>query len=123
MPIPYTVQAGDTLTAIAKAQLGDAKRFGEIRDEQQQTIKDPNKLKVNQILMLPDDADLPSDCVADPDGMAAFDAGYQPLYQAVVNAYSPSVTFLVDQLLNYCNESINATLVALRSTNIRVIIS
>jgi hypothetical protein len=49
------------------------------------------------------------------DSMAAFDADYNPLYQAVENEYSPDVLPLADQLLNYCNTSINAALAWLTS--------
>lgn len=184
MFIRYTVKSGDMLSAIAKDQLGDAKRLNEITDENLHEIKDKNLIRPHQILSLPDDfhgdpeiagehivpgdtsvtqvvrtlytggserltkiadvlaalnnlsataplgvgerlkvpqyaglKDVPLQPVVElpnvelpSDYMAAFDAGYQPLYQAVADANPPDVSFLVDPLLNYCNASIDAAL-------------
>ena len=55
MIIRYTVKSGDILSAIAKDQLGDAKRFNEITDENLAPIKNKQVIHPNQILTLPDD--------------------------------------------------------------------
>jgi len=47
----YTVKSGDTLSSIAAAKLGAAKRWPEIA--KLNNIRDPNTLKVGQVLKLP----------------------------------------------------------------------
>ena len=49
----YTVQAGDTLSGIAKKFLGDAGRWPEIFEANKDTIKDPNLIRVGQEIKLP----------------------------------------------------------------------
>jgi nucleoid-associated protein YgaU len=49
----YTVKAGDTLSAIAKAQLGDANAYMKIFDLNKDQLSDPNKIKPGQVLKLP----------------------------------------------------------------------
>jgi nucleoid-associated protein YgaU len=49
----YTVQAGDTLSKLAKAHLGDAKRYMEIFNLNKNILKDPDMIKVGQKLQLP----------------------------------------------------------------------
>jgi nucleoid-associated protein YgaU len=49
----YTVQAGDTLSKLAKAHLGDAKRYMEIFNLNKNILKDPDTIKVGQKLQLP----------------------------------------------------------------------
>jgi nucleoid-associated protein YgaU len=49
----YTVQAGDTLSKLAKAHLGDPKRYMEIFNLNKNTLKDPDMIKVGQKLQLP----------------------------------------------------------------------
>ena len=49
----YTVQAKDTLFSIAKTQLGDGKRFKEIMTLNPE-ITDASKLKVGQVIKLPE---------------------------------------------------------------------
>ena len=49
----YTVKAGDTLSAIAKAQLGDAGAYMKIFDANKDQLSDPNKIKPGQVLRLP----------------------------------------------------------------------
>jgi nucleoid-associated protein YgaU len=49
----YTVKAGDTLSAIAKAQLGDANAYMKIFDANKDQLTDPNKIKPGQVLRLP----------------------------------------------------------------------
>jgi len=49
----YTVQAGDTLSKMAKAHLGDAKRYMEIFNLNKTILKDPDMIKVGQRLQLP----------------------------------------------------------------------
>ncbi|MDD6160099.1 MAG: family 43 glycosylhydrolase [Oscillospiraceae bacterium] len=49
----YTVAAGDNLSRIAQSQLGDAARWKEIYEANKDTIKDPNKIYVGQVLEIP----------------------------------------------------------------------
>ena len=49
----YTVQAGDTLSAIAKAELGSAGAYMKIFDLNKDQLTDPNKIKPGQVLRLP----------------------------------------------------------------------
>ncbi len=49
----YSVQAGDTLSKLAERHLGDAKRSMEIFKLNQDTLKDPNLIKVGQKIKLP----------------------------------------------------------------------
>jgi nucleoid-associated protein YgaU len=49
----YTVKAGDTLGAIAKAQLGDANAYMKIFEVNKDQLTDPNKIKPGQVLRLP----------------------------------------------------------------------
>jgi len=48
-----TVQAGDTLSKLAKAHLGDAKRYMEIFNLNKDVLKNPDLIKVGQKLQLP----------------------------------------------------------------------
>jgi nucleoid-associated protein YgaU len=48
----YVVKAGDSLSKIAKEQLGDAKRWSEI--QKLNKIENPNLIRVGQELVLPD---------------------------------------------------------------------
>ena len=49
----YTVKAGDTLSAIAKSQLGDANAYMKIFEANKDQLSDPNKIKPGQVLKLP----------------------------------------------------------------------
>ena len=49
----YTVRAGDTLSAIAKEQLGSAGAFMKIFDLNKDQLTDPNVIKPGQVLRLP----------------------------------------------------------------------
>ena len=49
----YTVKAGDTLSAIAKAHLGDASAYMKIFEANQDQLSDPNKIKPGQVLRIP----------------------------------------------------------------------
>jgi len=49
----YTVQAGDTLSKIAKEQLGDANAYMKIFDANKATLSDPDKIKPGQVLTIP----------------------------------------------------------------------
>lgn len=49
----YTVQSGDTLSKLAKAHLGDAKRYMEIFNLNKDVLKDPDLIKVGQKIQLP----------------------------------------------------------------------
>jgi nucleoid-associated protein YgaU len=49
----YTVKAGDTLGAIAKAQLGDAGAYMKIFEANKDQLSDPDKIKPGQVLKLP----------------------------------------------------------------------
>jgi nucleoid-associated protein YgaU len=49
----YTVKAGDTLSAIAKAHLGNANAYMKIFEANRDQLSDPDKIKPGQVLKLP----------------------------------------------------------------------
>jgi nucleoid-associated protein YgaU len=49
----YTVRAGDTLSKIAKEQLGDANAYHEIFNANRDQLSDPDKIKPGQVLKIP----------------------------------------------------------------------
>jgi nucleoid-associated protein YgaU len=49
----YTVKSGDTLSAIAKAQLGDANAYMKIFEANKDQLTDPDKIKPGQVLRIP----------------------------------------------------------------------
>lgn len=49
----YTVQAGDTLSKIAKAKLGDPNAYMKIFEANRDLLTDPNKIKPGQVLKIP----------------------------------------------------------------------
>jgi nucleoid-associated protein YgaU len=49
----YTVQAGDTLSKIAKDRLGNANAYMQIFDANKDQLTDPNKIKPGQVLKIP----------------------------------------------------------------------
>jgi nucleoid-associated protein YgaU len=49
----YTVKSGDTLSAIAKDQLGDAKAYMKIFEANRDQLSDPDKIKPGQVLKIP----------------------------------------------------------------------
>lgn len=49
----YTVQSGDTLGKIAKAQYGDASQYMKIFEANKETLEDPDKIYVGQSLRIP----------------------------------------------------------------------
>jgi nucleoid-associated protein YgaU len=52
-PRTYTVQAGDTLSGIAKQQLGSAAAYMKIFEVNQDQLTDPDKITPGQVLHLP----------------------------------------------------------------------
>jgi nucleoid-associated protein YgaU len=49
----YTVQSGDTLSAIAKKFLGNANDYMEIFNANRDQLTDPDKIKPGQVLKIP----------------------------------------------------------------------
>ena len=49
----YTVQAGDTLSKIAKEHLGDANAYMKIFNANKDQLTDPDKIKPGQVLRIP----------------------------------------------------------------------
>ena len=49
----YTVQSGDTLSEIAKRELGSANKYMEIFNANRDLLTDPNKIKPGQVLKIP----------------------------------------------------------------------
>jgi len=49
----YTVQPGDTLSKIAKEFLGNANAYMKIFDVNKDQLSDPNKIRVGQVLKIP----------------------------------------------------------------------
>ncbi len=54
-PRTYTVQAGDNLSRIAKALLGDANRWKDIFEANRNILKNPDVIRVGQELIIPED--------------------------------------------------------------------
>jgi LysM repeat protein len=52
----YTVQSGDTLSAIAKKFLGNANDYMEIFNANRDQLSDPDKIKPGQVLKIPQHA-------------------------------------------------------------------
>lgn len=52
----YTVQSGDTLSAIAKRFLGNANDYMEIFNANRDQLSDPDKIKPGQVLNIPQHA-------------------------------------------------------------------
>jgi LysM repeat protein len=52
----YTVQPGDTLSAIAKRFLGNANDYMEIFNANKDQLSDPDKIKPGQVLKIPQHA-------------------------------------------------------------------
>ena len=51
----YTVQRGDSLWKIAREQLGDGTRWGEIYQANRDTIRNPSLIYAGQVLKIPED--------------------------------------------------------------------
>ena len=51
--ITYTVQPGDTLSAIAKKFLGNANEYTDIFNANRDQLTDPDKIKPGQVLKIP----------------------------------------------------------------------
>ncbi len=49
----YTVKSGDTLSKIAKSELGDAQAYGRIFEANRDQLSDPDKIKPGQVLKIP----------------------------------------------------------------------
>lgn len=49
----YTVKTGDTLSKIAKEELGDANAYDEIFNANRDQLTDPDKIKPGQVLKIP----------------------------------------------------------------------
>ena len=49
----YTVKPGDTLSRIAKEQLGNANAYMEIFNANRDQLQDPDKIKPGQVLKIP----------------------------------------------------------------------
>ena len=49
----YTVKAGDTLSGIAKSQLGNASAYMKIFEANKDQLSDPDKIKPGQVLKIP----------------------------------------------------------------------
>ncbi len=52
-PVFYTVKKGDTLSAIAKATLGNANRYPEIFEANKPILSSPDKIYPGQVLRIP----------------------------------------------------------------------
>jgi nucleoid-associated protein YgaU len=52
----YTVQAGDTLSGIAKRVLGNANKYMEIFNANRDLLTDPDKIQPGQVLKIPQHA-------------------------------------------------------------------
>ena len=50
----YTVQQGDTLSALAKRYYGNATQYNKIFEANRDQLQDPDKIKVGQTLKIPE---------------------------------------------------------------------
>ena len=55
-PRTYEVQSGDTLSAIAKKELGDANAYNRIFEANRPMLKDADEIYPGQVLLIPDQA-------------------------------------------------------------------
>ncbi len=55
-PRTVTVQAGDSLSKIAKRELGDASKWHALYEANRDTIKNPDLIHPGQVLTLPSNA-------------------------------------------------------------------
>jgi len=55
-PSTYTVKSGDTLSKIAKSQLGDANAYMDIFNANRDQLTDPNVVRPGQVLKIPQPA-------------------------------------------------------------------
>lgn len=53
-PQTYTVQSGDTLSKMAKQFYGDANKYMKIFEANKDQLTDPNKIRVGQVLKIPE---------------------------------------------------------------------
>jgi nucleoid-associated protein YgaU len=53
-PKTYTVQAGDTLSKIAKQYYGKANAYVKIFEANRDQLTDPNKIQIGQVLKIPE---------------------------------------------------------------------
>jgi LysM repeat protein len=58
-PVTHTVQAGDTLSAIARKYLGNANDYMEIFNANRDQLSDPDLIKPGQVLKIPQHAQKP----------------------------------------------------------------
>jgi nucleoid-associated protein YgaU len=49
----YTVKSGDTLSAIAKEQYGDAMKYPQIFEANKPMLENPDKIYPGQVLRIP----------------------------------------------------------------------
>ncbi len=49
----YTVKAGDTLSKIAKSELGDASKYTALFEANRHVLNDPDKIYPGQVLKIP----------------------------------------------------------------------
>ena len=52
-PTTYTVKAGDTLSKIAREQLGSASAYMDIFNANKDQLEDPDKIRPGQVLKIP----------------------------------------------------------------------
>jgi nucleoid-associated protein YgaU len=52
-PTTYTVKAGDTLSKIAREQLGNANAYMDIFNANKDQLQDPDKIRPGQVLKIP----------------------------------------------------------------------
>ncbi len=53
-PKTHTVASGDTLSKLAKQFYGDGNKYMKIFDANKDQLKDPNVIKIGQVLKIPD---------------------------------------------------------------------
>lgn len=91
----YTVKKGDTLSRIAKRELGSYSRWKEIFDSNRNLISDPNKLKIGMELKLPGTGTVMGGRAVDYDTQEfinSIEAQYQETLKAVLGHSDVALT-------------------------------
>lgn len=120
----YTVQQGDSLSKIARAQLGSADRWREIWEINRQQIADPNLILPGQVLTMPGGAKpAPSQPASPPPASGSILARFTPNEVASslgaplgnVEKYWPAIAKALEEAGITSNEAVMAVLATIKT--------